>query len=163
MSGRIDYSISMTAIQDGTFDITYDQSQQTNVSNAEMDFIDTSIGKSLGGGKSNTTWGANSVGGWSSGTHTHITSNGSTGTDITVASGDDGLWIKHTGFKFDSGLSTTVEDTGKVIVYAIGGSAEVCRLSAGQAMFFPAPKDGAWKVKDDTGGEVIAVEYAILT
>ena len=160
MSGRIDYAVSMTAIQDGTFDINYDNGQATNVVDAEMDFVDLDIARSLSGGKSDTAWTAASVTGWTTGTHTHISSNAATGSDITIGSGDDGLWVKHTGFKFDSGLSSTVETDSKIIVEA--GSQEVCRLSAGQAIFLPAPKAATWNIADDTVGEVVAVEYAIL-
>tara|TARA_R100000458_G_C8021454_1_gene81007 strand:- start:51 stop:485 length:435 start_codon:yes stop_codon:yes gene_type:complete len=142
---RIDYAVSMTAIQSATLE------------GKTIEAIEADIGKTLSGGKSNTTWAGASNG------YTHISSNGSTGTNIAVASGDNGLWIKHSGKKFDSGLSTTVEETSKVIVLAIGGSTEICRLSSGQAIFLPEPKNGNWKVKDDTGGEVVAVEVAVLS
>ena len=151
---RIDYSISVTAVGSGT------------VEGQTVEKIDSDLNRSLSCAKSDSTWAGNSVTGWSSGTHTHISSNGSTGTDITIdntSGGADGLWIKHTGFKFDSGLSTTSETTSKVIVLAAGGSVEICNLTSGQAVFFPDPKNGTWKIKDDTGGEVVAVEYAVLT
>ena len=163
---RIDYAVSVTPIQDGTHSTTYSSDHaNANTTNVDDDYVDKNVGRSLGGGKSDTAWAGSAFASnhWNAGTHTHISSNASTGTDIVVDSGAEGLWIKHTGFKFDSGLSSTAETTSKVIVYAIGGSVEVCRLSSGQAIFFPASKNGTWKIKDDAGGEVVAVEYGIFT
>ena len=148
---RIDYSVSMSAIQSSTLE------GQT------FEAIDEEIGKSLSGGKSDTTWAGSAIDNWASGTHTHISSNGASGNTITVNAGADGLWIKHTGFKFDSGITTTAETDSEIIVLAIGDAAEVCRLASGQAIFLPSPKNGTWKVKDDTAGQNVAVEVAHLT
>ena len=142
---RIDYSVSMSAIQSGT------------VETVTFEAIEADIGKALSGGKSTTVWAGASNG------YTHISSAAASGTDIVVGADADGLWLKHTGFKYDSGLSTTAEEDSEVIVYAIGGSVEVCRLAAGQAIFLPVPKEGTWKIKDDTGGEIVAVELAVLS
>ena len=150
MAIRLDYAVSVTPVGSG------------EVEGVVFEAVDSDVAKTLSASKSDSTWTGASVTGWSAGTHTHLSSNAGTGTDIITASGDDGLWLKHTGFKFDSGITTTAETTSKVIVYAIGGAVEVCRLSAGQAIFLPAPKNGTWKIKDDTGGEVVAVEYAIF-
>ena len=162
---RIDYAVSVTPIQDATVTIDYPAGHPSSDSTPEADYVDVNVGRSLGGGKADTVWTGSAFAGthWNAGSHTHISSAAGSGTDIVVDSGAEGLWLKHTGFKYDSGLSTTAETTSKVIVYAIGGSVEVCRLSAGQAVFFPASKNGTWKIKDDTAGEVVAVEYAIFT
>ena len=148
---RIDYAVSMSAIQ------------STTLEGNTFEAIDEEIGKSLSGGKSDTTWAGSAIEAWAAGDHTHISSNGGTGNTITVNATSDGLWIKHTGFKFDGGITTTAETDSELIVLAVGDAAEVCRLASGQAIFLPSPKNGVWKVKDDTAGEVVAVEVANLT
>ena len=98
---RIDYAVSMTAIQSGTLE------------GKTIEAIEDAIGKTLSGGKSNTTWNGAAP------TLAYKQSRTSANT-IVVDSGADGLWIKHSGKKYDSGLSTTVEETTKVTVS--GGS-----------------------------------------
>ena len=52
MADRIDYAISVTAIEDGSYDITYDDAGAgTTTSDVEADFVNTEIGRSLGGGQ----------------------------------------------------------------------------------------------------------------
>ena len=150
MAGRIDYSVSVTAIQQGSA-----------LEGTTPEAIEQNIGRSLGGGKSNTTWNGDNPSMWSAGTCTCVTSDsGTTG----ALSGVDGLWIKHTGFDFDNSASDTgkigkTANTSKLIIKT--GSTEICRLSAGGAIFFEDPADATFNFAKD--GTACAVEYAILT
>jgi len=150
---RIDYRMSVVAIEDGSYDIDYsDGHSSTDANNVEADFINPEIGKTLGGGKSDTTWAGTAPTEWAAGVCTHVTSGG--GTTGSVASAD-GLWIKHTGFDFADG--TTV-NTAKLIVKT--GTTEICRLSPGGCLFLEDPS-GIFNFGDD--GTACQVEYAVLT
>ena len=179
MAARIDYAISLTPIQEGTLDITYDQSQQTDVSNQDADFIDLVIARTLGGGKSDTVWTGTATAGWSTGTHTHVTSGGGT---FAVAAPDEGVWIKHTGFAFDAAFtgnkSTVAETTSVATIFrtittaewiAGGGTnagdttinIQICKLAAGQAIFLPYTGAATYVITDSA--DPAAIEYATFT
>jgi hypothetical protein len=148
MAGRIDYAVSVSAIQ-----------TNNAFEGVTQEAIESDIGRSLGGGKSNTTWAGAGQSPWSGGTCTCVTSDGgSTGALSAV----DGLWIKHTGFNFDNSatgkIGSTV-NTAKLIIST--GSTEICRLSPGGAIFFEDPANATINFTDD--GTPCAVEFAILT
>ena len=148
---RIDYSISVTAVGTATGE------GQT------IDVIDSDLNRALSCAKSNSLWDGTSVTGWSGGTCTYKKSRTNTNT-VVVDSGAQGLWIKHTGFKYDSGLSTTPETTTVVIVSGDNGAAhEICRLRANEGIYLPAPKNQTVTLTDDAGGQIVAVETAVLT
>tara|TARA_R100000734_G_C3318864_1_gene113607 strand:+ start:5114 stop:5626 length:513 start_codon:yes stop_codon:yes gene_type:complete len=167
---RIDYSIGLSAIQSTTFE------------GNTIEAIESDIGRGFSGAKSDSTWGGTVN--WSSNNAGHKQSRSSSNTISTVA-GTDGLWIKHTGFKYDSGLTTTAETTTKVIVSRTvthtefntgsptdsdgavtlnGGSVnvQIAKLESGQAIFLPTPGAATWVLTDDSGGQAVAVEYAEL-
>jgi len=176
MAGRIDCAISVTPIQiNSAFE------------GIVQEAIEADIGRSLSGSKPDSVW-TGTAPTWSSSDALHKQSRTSSNTIATVA-GTDGLWIKHTGFKYDSGLSTTVESTTKVIVSrtvtlveinasvtlnaaggaeitlsgpAAGINVQVAKLESGQAIFLPSPGAATWVLTDDAGGEAVAVEYAEL-
>ena len=110
MAGRIDYAISITPIQTNTV-----------FEGVVQEAIESDVGRSLAGSKSDSTWTGTTN--WSSTDALHKQSRTSSNTIATVV-GTDGLWIKHTGFKYVSGLSTTAEATTKVIVSRRVGFAE---------------------------------------
>ena len=165
MATRIDYSVSVTPIQGTTFN------------DAAIEGIDSEVGRTLSASKSDSTWGdaaagADDIAAWAAGVHVHVTSDGAT---ITVAAGDDGLWVKNTGYAFDSSttskLGTTVT-TSSTLLSVTGGSIgsgnlDLCKLQPGQGIFLPSPNitgDAAMVITlDDGGGDAHAVEYAILT
>jgi hypothetical protein len=166
MAGRIDYSISVTPIQTNTI-----------FEGVVQEAIESDIGRTLGGGKSDSVW-TGTAPTWSNNDAAHKQSRTSSNTIATVAE-TDGLWIKHTGFKYDSGLSTTAETTTKVIVSrrvthtefnagsdgsdAGTGNADIqiAKLESGQGIFLPTPGVAAtWVLTDDAAGQAVAVEFA---
>ena len=158
MANRIDYAMSLTAIEDGTHATTYSSGHSSsNTSGVDDDFVNPEIGRSLGGGKSDTTWIGTAPTMWGTGVCTCLTSDD---TDLAVA-GADALWIKHTGFDFDNSatgkIGSTV-NTAKLIVKT--GSTEICRVSPGGCLFLEDPADATFNFTDT--GTPCAVEYAIL-
>lgn len=162
---RLDYAVSLTAIQSGSLE------------GNTIEAIEADIGRALTAAKSDSTWGGTTN--WSSNDAGHLQSRSSSNTIATVA-GTDGLWIKHTGFKYDSGLTTTAETTTKVTISrrvthtefnagsdgtdAGAGNADIAIsiLEAGQAIFLPTPGAATWVLTDDGTGQAVAVEYAEL-
>ena len=115
MANRIDYAMSVTAIEDGTHATTYSSGHtSSNTSGVDDDFVNPEIGRSLGGGKADTTWIGTAPTMWAAGVCTCVTSDD---TDVAVA-GADALWIKHTGFDFDNSatgkIGSTVNLTKKI-------------------------------------------------
>lgn len=159
MANRIDYAMSVTAIEDGTHATTYSSGHSSsNTSAVDDDFVNPEIGRSLGGGKADTTWGGTAPSEWSSGTCTCVTSDSGS----IALSSVDGIWIKHTGFDFDNsatGKIGSTANTAKLIVKT--GSTEICRISPGGCLFLEDPADATINLADD--GTPCAVEYAILT
>jgi hypothetical protein len=167
MAGRIDYAVSVTPIQTNTV-----------FEGIVHEAIEDDIGRSLSASKSDSVW-TGTAPTWSSNAAGHKQSRTSSNTIATVA-GTDGLWIKHTGFKYDSGLSTTSETTTKVTISrrvthtefnagsdgsdAGAGNADIAIavLESGQGIFLPTPGAGDWILTDDATGEAVAVEYAEL-
>jgi|2_EtaG_2_1085320.scaffolds.fasta_scaffold48973_2 hypothetical protein len=159
MANRIDYAMSVTAIEDGTHATTYSSGHtSSNTSGVDDDFVNPEIGRSLGGGKADTTWTGTAPTMWDTGVCTCVTSDsGTTGALSSV----EGLWIKHTGFDFDNSatgkIGSTV-NTAKLIVST--GSTEICRISPGGCLFLEDPANATINFTDD--GTPCAVEYAIL-
>ncbi len=154
-TARLDYKVSVTPIEQ-----TSDGAAGGPV---QVDAISFNFQKTLGGGDSSATWAGSNSTEWVAGVHEHLQSRTS---DNTIAtSGSDGLWIKHTGYKYDGAVDTdkssTAETTTVVIVSC--GAQEVCRLKSGQAIFLPDPPDVTWTLTDDAGGDAVAVEYANFT
>jgi len=172
---RLDYAVSLTAIQSGSLE------------GNTIEAIEADIGRALTASKSDSTWGGTTN--WSSNNAGHKQSRSSSNTIATVA-GTDGLWVKHTGFKYDSnGLTTTAETDTKVTISrtvtlveinatttlnasggaevtlsgpAAGLNVQIAKLEAGQAIFLPTPGAATWVLTDDAGGQPVAVEYAEL-
>jgi len=161
---RLDYAISVTPIQ-----------ANTEFEGIIQEAIEADIGRALTAAKSDSTWGGTTN--WSSNDAGHLQSRSSSNTIATVA-GTDGLWIKHTGFKYNSGLTTTAETTTKVTISrsithtefnAGSGSGAsgttniaIAKLESGQAIFLPTPGAATWVLTDDAAGQAVAVEYAEL-
>ncbi len=160
MANRLDCAVSVTPILDGTVAITYTTNPTANVSGQDADFVDAVIGRSLGGGKADSTWAGSASAGWTAGAHVHKTSQG--GTIVTGAT-CDGLWVKHTGFAYDSSVTSKKGSTAETTttVTLTGANDVICTLSSGQAIFLPAPPNQTVTLSDD--GTDVAVEYAILT
>lgn len=172
---RLDYAVSLTPIQ-----------ANSEFEGIVQEAIEADIGRALTAAKSDSTWGGTTN--WSSNNAGHLQSRSSSNTITTIA-GTNGLWIKHTGFKYDSGLTTTAETTTKVIISrtvtlveinatttlnasggaevtlsgpAAGLNVQIAKLESGQAIFLPTPGAATWVLTDDAGGQAVAVEYAEL-
>jgi len=165
MATRIDYSVSVTPIQGTTFN------------DAAIEGIDSEIGRTLSASKSDSTWGdteagADDIAAWAAGVCTHVTSNGGT---VTVAAGDDGVWIKNTGFDFDGtatgNLGTTVNTSTLTLTVTggdiSGGNLKLAVLQPKQGIFLPTPNTGGGAAMvitlANSGSTPHAVESAILT
>ena len=139
---RIDYSISVTPIQ------------STTLEGQTLEVVDQEVGRSLGGGNSSLTWAGNDVDAWAGGVYTNIEA--TTSPTAVGASGDNGVWIKHTGKDFaDSSVANTDIVTVKL------ASTALCTLGSGDCIFIPNPQ-GTINITgaDDTGP---IVEYCKLT
>jgi len=159
---RIDYSVSVSAIGSGT------------VEGQTVERVDQHVNRTLSGGNSSFAWDAANTTDWSSaGVHTH--KEAWTTAQTVGASGDNMIWIKHTGKLFDSGtasstvnilsVSVLIERTvthaemnttgvqladGDGNVTLTGGTAvvdvEIGRLLTGEAMVIALPQ-GTIKIK----------------
>ena len=147
---RIDYAVSVTAIES--------TASTADGGPMQVESLSANIRKSLGGGKSNTTWAGSDTTEWNAGVPTTVTSGGGT----VASSSSDGIWIKHTGFDFDSGETDNVGTTVNTanLTVSTGGATSVT-LAPGSAIFFPAPSDETFTMSDD--GTPCAVEVANFT
>tara|TARA_A100001201_G_scaffold134380_1_gene121986 strand:+ start:126 stop:575 length:450 start_codon:yes stop_codon:yes gene_type:complete len=147
---RIDYSISVTPIQ-----------TNNAFEGVVQEEIDAEIGRSLGGGKSNLTWAGNAIDAWADGVFTYIEA--TTSPTAVGASGDNGVWIKHTGKAFDSSKTNNIDETtpNTESVTIKANTTTLCTLGAEDCIFIPSPTNTINIVAgDDTGP---AIEYAKLT
>ena len=143
---RISYSVNVTGIHSTTL-----QSQT-------IEAIDDELGKTLGGGTTDTTWAGSAIADWAAGVHTPKQSRTSSNT-VTVGAGADGLWVKNTGTSY---ADTSIAENATVVTVT-GGTDLICKLAAGQAIFLPSPKAQTITFTDDAAGVAVAVEYAVLT
>ena len=150
---RIDYAISVSAIQSATLE------------GNTLEAIDAEIGRSLGGGNSSTTWAGNAIdnanANWANGNVDHRASGDSNNT-IAVDSGADGLWIKHTGFDYDNSATNKISTTANTALVTVEGANDIiCKLKAGEAIFLPQPTNQTITFSDN--GTAAAMEVVVLT
>ena len=176
---RIDYAISVSAIGSGT------------VEGQAVERIDQRVNRALSGGNTSFTWVGDDTENWSTdGVHTH--KEAWTTAQTVGASGDNMIWIKHTGKLFNSGAASSTDEaeavkvliertvthtemnsTGSSLqdsdgaVTLTGGTAvvdvEIGQLLSEEAMVITLPQ-GTIKVKSTKAqGAGPAVEYAKLT
>jgi len=147
---RIDYSVSVTPIES--------TAATADGGPIQTETLSANVRKSLGGGQSSLSWDGNDTTEWNAGVPTTITSDGGT----IVSSTSDGIWIKHTGFDFDSGETDNVGSTANTanLTVSTAGATSVT-LAPGSAIFFPAPSDETFTMSDN--GTPCAVEVANFT
>tara|TARA_Y100000310_G_scaffold333707_1_gene411794 strand:- start:36 stop:497 length:462 start_codon:yes stop_codon:yes gene_type:complete len=153
MAARIDYSVGVSAIQEVAHE------GQT------VGAIDAEIGKTLVGGKSSTVWAGNAIDAWAAGVHAHVEANSNNNTAVG-ASGDDLIFIKHSGKRYDSSTSDNLKadgtaDTTEVKVFI--ASTEVCRIQADECVVLPKVQGTINVGSTATTGTAPAVQYAKLT
>lgn len=149
---RIDYAISVSAIQ------------STTLEGNTIEAIDAEIGRSLGGGNSSTTWAGSEIAtpNWDNGAADHYQS-GTSANTFSVGAAADGLWIKHTGFDYDSSATNNLGTTANTRLVTVTGANDViCKLKAGEAIFLPQPKNQTITFTDDAG-TAAAMEVVVLT
>ena len=167
---RIDYAISVTPIQASQYDVTYDSAEAgTSTTNTDIDYVDPEIGRSLGGGNSSATWNGAAIADWgdtTAGEHEHAHA---FTTKVEVGdTGDDMVWIKHKGIRYDATTADNLKADGTVdatvvSVYlgAAGSEVELCQLSKDEAIAIPAVKGRIAIGSANAAGP--AVEWAKLT
>ena len=180
---RIDYSISVTPIQSSAYDVTYDSAEAgTSTTDNAIDYVDPEVGRTLGGGNSSKQWIGESIDVWAAGVHEHIEAHSIP--QAVGATGDDMIWIKHSGKRYDSSTSDNLKADGTldgttVTVYVAvthtafnaGGGASgtgtaniaIATLESGECMVIPECQLGILVGSADTTGTAPAVEYAKLT
>jgi hypothetical protein len=161
---RIDYAISVTPIQASQYDVTYDSAEAgTSTTDTDIDYVDPEIGRTLGGGNSSTIWAGSAIAtpNWEAGAADYYQSGDSSNT-FAVDNGADGLWIKHSGFDYDSTATNKLGSTANdVLVTVTGASDVICKLKGGEAIFLPQPKDQTITFSD--AGTAAAMEVVVLT
>tara|TARA_R110002012_G_scaffold272092_1_gene457542 strand:- start:1957 stop:2409 length:453 start_codon:yes stop_codon:yes gene_type:complete len=148
---RLDWKTSVTPIEQ--------TSAGADGGGVQTDVISYNFQTTLGGGNSSQAWAGTDSTEWSNAVCTHVSSED---TSTIVTSGSDGLWIKHTGYKYDAGEANnkgTTANTDNLVVKI--GTTQICKLGPGQGLFLPKPYDATWQLGDD--GAPIAVEYAVFT
>ena len=176
---RIDYAVSVSAIGSGT------------VEGQTVERVDQRVNRTLSGGNSSFTWAGTDTSAWSTaGVHTH--KEAWTTAQTVGASGDNMIWIKHTGKLFDSGTASSTDEAepvkiliertvthaemnttgvqladGDGNVTLTGGTAvvdvEIASLLSGEAMVITLPQ-GTIKIKSTKAQAAgPAVEYGQLT
>ena len=135
--------------------------QSTTLEGKTFKAVESDIGRALSGSDSDMVWAGGAPADWAAGVHDHVSSNGGT---ITPGAGADGVWIKHTGYKYDGGETGNIDyDTANtdLLTITVSGPITIAQLYAGQAIFLP--KCVVVITLDDPSGDPIAVEYAIFT
>mgnify|MGYP003153951249 CR=1 FL=1 len=147
---RLDYKVSVTPIESTA--ATSDSGPM------QTETLAGGIRRSLGGGKSDTTWAGSDTTEWNAGVPTCVTSGGGT----ISSSSSDGIWIKHTGFDYDAAEADNVGSTVNTanLTVSTAGATSVT-LAPGSAIFFPAPSNETFTMSDD--GTPCAVEVADFT
>ena len=152
MADRLDWAMSVTPIRGDTLE------GQT------IEAIESGFGRSLGGGDSSAVWGPAGVGGevaaWTAGVHDHKESRaGNSQNQITPGSAPiDGIWIKHTGYKFDDSKTGDIDwDTPETttVVNIANGNGAICSLKSKQCVFLPNPASSTITFTDDAGGQAV--------
>ena len=148
MAGRIDYAISVSAIQ-----------TNSAFEGVTQEAIDAEIGRSLGGGNSSLTWVGSDVSEWSNGTNTMKQADA--GTIDTPDQVINGVWVKNSGLTYAD--QTVKANTDSTVSLTIGAKVAAV-LGVGEAIFFPKPvqNETAFITLATGGTDDVAVEYAVF-
>ena len=158
MATRIDYKLSVTPII-GLADVT------EGASGAEV--LSADIKGTIGGGNSSATWAGSDIAEFDDGVCTHVSS---ASVSITTSS-TNGVFIKNSGFDFDSGVTTgsninrgttTVAEDANETVNVTVESKVIAKLKGGECIFLPSPADSVAITAPASGSNPIAVQVATL-
>ena len=152
---RIDWKVSITPIQ----------TQTGNSEALDAETLAADVKATLGGGNSSGTWNGADVANWTNGVCAHVEAH-STASSALAASGDDMIFIKHTGIRYDSSTGDNLKADGTAdttaILVQLGANA-FCQLKAGEGICLPAVQ-GDIKIKSTaTSGTAPAAQVMTLT
>jgi hypothetical protein len=153
MAARIDYKISVTPIQDTSFE------------GKTIEAIDEEVGKTVGGGNSSLVWAGGAIDNWADGKITAYKEASTTAVPLT-SDLDNGVFIRHTGKLYDSTKTQSIDSaTDNIVqVQVLLASVELCKLEKNECIFIPS-LSGVINIKSaiTTGGVCPAVEALVLT
>jgi len=131
-----------------------------DIEGKEIYVVDEEIGRALTGGNNASTWAGNAIANWADGVLTNHAS-GSGGSVVTSA-GDNGVWIKHTGYAYDAGEDEYIDRStvNTAAVSIVVNTKTIAALAAGEAIYLPTPGGTTFGF---TCSGTPAVEYAIFT
>lgn len=153
MANRIEFSVNMTPVKSTTYTVDYTSGDVTDLSNQSHDYIEPTIGKSIGGTGTVTT------------AFTGVATNYVNGNAGTIDAGSKKfLVLRHTGKTYDSGLGTDDSSVEVTIKYAHteqDGTTitdiVIAKLNKDEAIVLPHPNlTFTFAASAD-----VAVEYAI--
>ena len=131
---RVDWKVSATPIA------------QTGASSEgggglQVETVTLDVKGGVGGGNSKGVWAGTDIANWANGVCTHVNA----GANVAVSgSGDDLVYIEHTGKVFDSSITTGKNinrgaDGTLVPVEVRASTVKLAELHPGEAMVFPRP------------------------
>jgi|14_taG_2_1085336.scaffolds.fasta_scaffold10877_2 hypothetical protein len=171
MADHIKYAVSVDVVDEyvATTAYTDDESDNAGSNVAKTSYRHYSaVGKTLGGSVSATTTAtggieiAGNISGYSSGDPTYAEATVSGGTATTLGSaGYDMVFVKNTGFDYDSGLGSTARTTETVKVTI--GAQIIAELHNGGAIILPKVPAEDVKVQSSDASNNITVEYCLVT
>lgn len=160
---RIDWGVSITPVEATT--------SGADGGPVQVDAISYNFKAALSAGNNSGTWAGNDSTEWSNGVLTHISSGGGT---ISVAAGSDAVWVKNTGFAYDTNITGnkgTATTTSNLLIVVTGGDIsggnfDLCKLAPGEGILLPQMNvggGGAATLTMSDDGDPHAVEYAVFT
>jgi len=153
MAARIDYKISVTPIQDTSFE------------GKTIEAIDAEVGKTVGGGNASLVWNGAAIDNWAHGKIMAHKEASTTPVALT-ADADNGVFIRHTGKLYDSTKTQSIdrETDNAVQVQVLLAAVELCKLEKNECIFIPSVS-GVINIESavTSGGVCPAVEALVLT
>ena len=161
MANRIEFAVSATPVKSTTYGVDYAASDVTDLSSQAHDYIEPTIGKTLGGSGSISGIAA-TVAGYSGGSPSYLTTS-SQAITLATSAVQDMIFIKNPGLKSDG-----TEFTGTITVkmqLTSGGAdqGEFCTLGKGMAIVLPTVPTGKTFTFTASGSDEVKVEYATIT
>ena len=102
---------------------------------------------------------------WTAGVHAHIEAESGVSAAL-AASGDDMIFIKHTGRRYDSSTDDNLKSDGTADAIEIKvflSSTEICRLQSGEAICLPKVQGDIKISSTATAGTAPAAQVLTLT
>ena len=154
MADHIKYAVSCDVIDEYTTTNTASNDQGGDVADATISYSrhHPTIKKTLGGSVTANTTATGGI---------EATVSGGSPTTVNSSAAKDMIFLKNTGYNYDSGLGSTKRTTETVNVTV--GSQLVCKLNSGGAICLPHTPAAAVKVQSSDASNNIAVECLLVT